>query len=158
MNKLYSLFYYENTKRKRATINYSSDIYFINIFLKIYKNCTATPYCFKVNNTNLPSDNPLCFRRNLLKRIKRVIMTINKKIKYEKLQYDINRDAAKISASLSGKIDIDKYEFLIDNEILSSDQLQTLEQAKFTYTPLRNTFNEQTKTIEEHREKQIKAF
>ena len=78
-------------------------------------------------NRTLPSHNPLCFRRNLLKRIKRAIMTINKKTKYEKLQYDINREAAKISAPSSGKSDIDKYEFLIDNEILSSDQSQTLE-------------------------------
>ena len=37
-------------------------------------------------------------------------MTIDDKIKVEKLQYNINREAAEISASLSGKID--KYEHL----------------------------------------------
>ena len=37
-------------------------------------------------------------------------MTIDDKIKADKLQYDINREAAKISALSSGKID--KYEFL----------------------------------------------
>ena len=37
-------------------------------------------------------------------------MTIDDKIKDEKLQYDINREAAKISAISSGKID--KYEYL----------------------------------------------
>ena len=37
-------------------------------------------------------------------------MTIDDKIKDEKLQYDINREAAKISALSSGKID--KYDFI----------------------------------------------
>ena len=37
-------------------------------------------------------------------------MTIEDRIKHEKLQYDINREAAKISALSSGKID--KYEYL----------------------------------------------
>ena len=47
-------------------------------------------------------------------------MTIDDKIRDEKLQYDINREAAKISALSSGKID--KYEYLIWEEILSSNQ------------------------------------
>ena len=47
-------------------------------------------------------------------------MTIDGKIRYEKLQNDINREAAKISVLPSGKID--KYEYLIDEEMLSSDQ------------------------------------
>ena len=42
-------------------------------------------------------------------------MTIEDKIKDEKLQYDINREAAKISALSSGKID--KYECLTGEEI-----------------------------------------
>ena len=37
-------------------------------------------------------------------------MTIKDKIKDEKLQYDVNRDLAKISALSSGKVD--KYEYL----------------------------------------------
>ena len=47
-------------------------------------------------------------------------MTIDGKIRYEKLQNDINREAAKISVLPSGKID--KYEYLIGEEMLSSDQ------------------------------------
>ena len=47
-------------------------------------------------------------------------MTIDDKIRDEKLQYDINREAAKISALFSGKID--KYECLKGEEILPSDQ------------------------------------
>ena len=65
-------------------------------------------------------------------------MTINDQVRDEKLQYDINREAAKISALSSGKID--KYEYLTDKEILPSNQQQIIEQAKFTYSPLRKTF------------------
>ena len=36
-------------------------------FLKIYKKCKAGPSSFLVNDTTLPSDNPLRFRANLLK-------------------------------------------------------------------------------------------
>ena len=47
-------------------------------------------------------------------------MTIEDQIKDEKLQYDINREAAKISALSSSKID--KYEYLTGEEILPSNQ------------------------------------
>ena len=83
-------------------------------------------------------------------------MTIEDKIKDEKLQYDINREAAKISALSSGKIN--KYEYLIDKEILPSNQQQIIEQAKFTYSPLGKAFEKQTKTIEDQGEKQINAI
>ena len=43
-------------------------------------------------------------------------MTIDDKIKDEKLQYDIHRQEAEISALSSGKID--KYKYLTDEEIL----------------------------------------
>ena len=45
---------------------------------------------------------------------------IDDKIRYEKLQYDINRDAAKVSALSSGKID--KYEYLTGEEIVPFNQ------------------------------------
>ena len=83
-------------------------------------------------------------------------MTIEDQIKDEKLQYDINREAAKISALSSSKID--KYEYLTGEEILPSNQQQIIEQAKFTYSPLGKAFEKQTKTIEYKREKQIKAI
>ena len=47
-------------------------------------------------------------------------MTIDDKIKDEKLQYDINREAAKRSALSSGKFD--NYEYLTGDEMLPSDQ------------------------------------
>ena len=83
-------------------------------------------------------------------------MTIEDKIKDEKLQYDINRQAANISALSSGKID--KYEYLTGEEILPSNKQQIIEQAKFTDCPLGKAYEKQTKTIEAQREKEIKAF
>ena len=46
-------------------------------------------------------------------------MTTDDQIKDEKLQYDINREAAKIAALSSGKID--NYEYLTGEKILSSN-------------------------------------
>ena len=74
-------------------------------------------------------------------------MTINDQIRDEKLQYDINREAAKISALSSGKID--KYEYLTGEEILPSNQKQIIEQAKFAYSPLGKAFEKEIKTIED---------
>ena len=65
-------------------------------------------------------------------------MIICDQIRDEKLQYDINREAAEISAFLSGKID--KYEYLTAEEILPSNQKQIIEQAKFTYSSLGKAF------------------
>ena len=70
-------------------------------------------------------------------------MTIEDQIRDEKLQYDINREAAKISALSSGKID--KYEYLTGEEILPSNQQQIIEQAKFTYSPLAKAFKNKQK-------------
>ena len=83
-------------------------------------------------------------------------MTIEDQIRDEKLQYDINREAAKISALSSGKID--KYEYLTGEEILPSNQQQKTEQAKFTYSLLGKAFEKQTKTIKDQGEKQIKKI
>ena len=65
-------------------------------------------------------------------------MTIDDKIKAGKLQYNINKEAAKISALSSDKID--KYKYYTGEEILPSDQSGIMEQAKFTYSPLGKTF------------------
>ena len=51
---------------QQIALNHSSDIDFKD-FLKIYKKCTAEPYSFLVNDTTLPSNDPLRFRKNLLK-------------------------------------------------------------------------------------------
>ena len=74
--------------------NCSSDIS-TKDFIKIHKKCTVEPYSALVNDTTLAS---------------------------EKLQYDINREAAEILALSSGKIH--KYEYLNGEDILPSNQQQ----------------------------------
>ena len=82
-------------------------------------------------------------------------MTIDDKISDEKLQYDINREAAKI-ALLYGKID--KYEFLTGEELVPSDQSRIIEQAKFIYSPLGKSFEKQIKTIVDQGIKQVETL
>ena len=83
-------------------------------------------------------------------------MILEDQIRDEKLQNDINREAAKISALSSGKID--NHEYLNGEEILPSNQQQIIEQAKFTYSPLGKAFEKQTKTIEDQGKKQTDAL
>ena len=83
-------------------------------------------------------------------------MTIEDQIKDEKLQYDINREAAKLSALSSGKID--KYEYLTGEEILPSNQQQIIQQAKFAYYPLGKALEKQTKIVKDQGKKQVKAI
>ena len=74
-------------------------------------------------------------------------MTINDQIRDEILQYDINREAGKIWALSSGKIN--KYKYLTGEDMLPSNQQQIIKQAKFTYCLLGNAFEKQIKTIED---------
>ena len=83
-------------------------------------------------DSTLASDNSLHFRQNLLERIRKLIMTIDDKIRDEKLQYGINTETRKIALS-SGKTD--KYEYLTGEEILPPDQ-SIIEQANVTHSPL----------------------
>ena len=83
-------------------------------------------------------------------------MTVEDQFRDEKLQYDINREAAKISALSFGKID--KSEYPTGKEILPSNQQQIIEKAKLAYSPLRKAFEKQTITIADQGEKQIKAI
>ena len=83
-------------------------------------------------------------------------MTTDDHIKDEKLQYDINREAGKISALSSGKIN--KYKYLTSEEIITSNQKKIIEQAKFSHSPLAKAFEKQTRTIKDQGEKQIDAL
>ena len=80
-------------------------------------------------------------------------MRIDDQTRDEKLQYDINREASKISTLSSNKFN--KYEYLTGEEILPSNQKQMIEQAKLT---LGKAFKKQIKTIKDQGEKQIKAI
>ena len=83
-------------------------------------------------------------------------MKIDDQIRDEKLQHDINKETAKISALSPNKID--KYEYLTEDEMLPSNQKKIIEQTKFTYSPLGKTYGKEIKTIEDRGEKQIKAI
>ena len=111
-------------EHQRIAFNNSLDINFKE-FMNLYKKCTGKLYSFLVIDATLLLDNPTRFRKNLLEKIWKLIITIDDKIRDEKLQYDINREASKISALSSGKID--KYEYLTGEYMLSSNQRQTIE-------------------------------
>ena len=80
-------------------------------------------------------------------------MTIDNKIRDEKLQYNINREVAKRSALSSSKFH--NYDYIAREEILPFNQQQMIEQAKFICSPLGKVFEQQTKTIEDQREKKM---
>ena len=82
-------------------------------------------------------------------------MTTDDKIRDEKLQFDIKREAAKISSLSSGKIDT--YEYFTGEEILPSGQRRVIEQGKFTYCLLEEALEKQRKTIEDQGRKHIDA-
>ena len=69
----------------------------------------------------------------------------------KKLQYTINREAAKLSSLSSGKIN--QNEYLTGEDTLPSNQQQIIEPARFTYSPLGKAFKKQTKTIEDQGQK-----
>ena len=91
------------------------------------------------------------FKIYLLKQKSNKITTTDDQTEYEKLQYDINREAAEISGLSRGTIA--KYEYFAGEEILYSNQKQITEQAKFTYSPLGKTFEKET--IEAQGKKQV---
>ena len=110
--------------------------------MSLYKKYTEKPFSVLVIDTIFVSDNLLSFRQNLLETILKLITTIGDKIRVEKLQYYINRKAAKISALSSNKSD--KNEYLTEEKILPPYQNRVLEKAKFTY--LKKTTEKQTET------------
>ena len=65
------------------------------------------------------------------------IKILNRKIKQNEAQYDLDREAAKISALSSN--DLDKYEYLTGEDL--GLKPGTVEQAKFEYSPLGKIFN-----------------
>ena len=83
-------------------------------------------------------------------------MRINIQIRDAKLRYDINREAAKVSALSSDKIH--KYEYLAGEDTLPSNQQQIIEQGGFTYSLLGKAFEKQIKTIEDQGKKQVEAL
>ena len=104
---------------------------------------------FLVINATFALYNPSRFRKNLLERIKKLITTNDDNIIDEKLKYDINREAAKLSTLSSGKIN--KYEYLTGEEVRPFSRKHQIKQAKFAYSPVGKALKKQT-------EKQVRAL
>ena len=84
-------------------------------------------------------------------------MTIDDQIKDEKLQYNINREAAKISA-LSHQVKIINASFLQVKKYYYLIKKRIIEQINFTNTPLGKAFEKQIKTIAYQGIKQVEAL
>ena len=69
------------------------------------------------------------------------IKILDRKIKQNEAQYDLDRKAAKISALSSNNMD--KYEYLTGEDL--GLKPSTVEQAKFEYSPLCKVFNKELK-------------
>ena len=82
------------------------------------------------------------FRKNM-----KTNMKTYDKIRNKKLKYDIHREAAKISALVSGKIH--EYEYFTGKTILPSDQSTVIEQEK-AYSLLEKALEKQLNKIEDH--------
>ena len=65
------------------------------------------------------------------------IKILNRKIKQNEAQYDLDREAAKICALSSNNLD--KYEYLTGEDL--GFKPSTVEKAKFEYSPLGRIFN-----------------
>ena len=100
-------------------------------------------YCktlfFLLIDTTLVSDNPLCFRKNLLEKCKNLWWQMM--IRLEMKNYNIIEETAKTSLLSLDKID--KYEYLVREEILPTDQSKMIKQTKLTYSPLDKAFEKQ---------------
>ena len=83
-------------------------------------------------------------------------MTIDDKIIDERLQHNINREAVKILALSTGKIN--KYEYLKGEEILSPDQKRVTEQATFAYSPFAKAFVKQIAKRLKNKEKTNRCY
>ena len=82
--------------------------------MKIYGKCASEPYYFLSNDTTLPANDPLKFRKIFYSLIKMTLFDefkiLDDKIKANQAQYDLDRETTKISALLSKELD--KYEYL----------------------------------------------
>ena len=153
---------------QNIAITHSVDIDYKD-FMKIYRECTNKPFSFLTINTTLLANDPLRFRKNCFTLIKMTvsdqIKILDKKIKQNEAQYDLDRKAAKISALSLRNL---KYEYLTGEDLNYKPSI--VEQAKFDHSPLSKFFNKglkkedkkegllkRLKNIEDKSEEQLKA-
>ena len=117
-----------NKRIQQIAFNHLSDID-LKDFMNFCENVLQNHILFKLLM--------LSFHQIILHVSERVLQK-EYKIRDGKLQYDINREAAEISALSSGKID--KYKYLTVEEELPPDSRRVIEQAKCTYSTLGKFF------------------
>ena len=92
-------------------------------------------------DATLPASNPLRLRKNLFHSYQIIVAdqlkVLDRKVKKNEAQYDLDRKAAKISALSSNNLD--KYEYLSGEDLELKPS--TIEQKKIEYSPLRKCFN-----------------
>ena len=125
---------------QQIAINHLTDIDYKD-FMKIYKKLTSEPYYFLAIDTTLPADNSLRERKISFRFIIKMTLTdelkiLDDKSKANQAQYELDREAAKISALLSKELD--KYEHLAGENLGYKPGL--VEQVKFEYSPLGKFF------------------
>ena len=99
---------------QQIAIDHSADIDYKD-FLKIYRNCTKEPYSFLTIDVRHPT----------------------MKIRANQAQYDLDREAANISALSGGEIE--KYEYLTGEDL--GYKPDVIQKPKFEYSPLGKVFN-----------------
>ena len=129
---------------QQITLNHSSILTLKTLWI-LSKNVLQNHILFWVIDVILASENSSRFRKNLLERKWKLIITTDDNIRDKRLQYLIKIEIAKISALSSRKID--KYDYVTGEEIAPSDQRRVIEQAKFTYSPLGKALEKETKII-----------
>ena len=141
LNLTHYLFMKINNRKelKNIAINHSADTDYRD-FIKMYRECTKEPFNFLTIDIKLPSTNPLRFRKNLFDALWKMTVTdqikiLDRKIKQNEAQYDLDREAAIIRSSKN----LDKVELLTGEDL--GLQPSTADQAKFEYSPLGKIFN-----------------
>ena len=161
-----------NNKRELQNIatNKSADINYKEI-VEIYRECTKEPYSFLTIDTTLPASDPLRFRKICFFFINMTIAdqieTLDRKIKQNEAQQDLDTNAAKIPALFSNNFD--KYEYLTGEDLVLKPS--TVEQATFDYSSMSKFLNKGLKeedkeegllkileNIEDKKKKQLKAI
>ena len=107
-------------------INHSADIDYKDL-MNIYRKCKSEPYSFLTIHTTLPANDPLRFRKKTFHSVIKIRLAdkrkiIDDKIKANQAHYDLDREAAKISALSFGNLD--KYEYLLGEDLEDIDQKQ----------------------------------
>ena len=122
---------------QNIAINQSADIDYQD-FMNIYREYTIEPYNFLTIDTMLAASDPLRFTEKIVWIfIKTTLIDelkiLDDKIKANQAQYDLGREAAKISA-LSSKDLLEKYEYLTGEDL--GHRPSVLQKTKFEYSPL----------------------